>query len=294
MAKPTLYCLMDTETTKKNGMVFDFAFTLLDKRGKIYESMSFVLTDVLMLEEPFYQKKIGQYWKLVYKQKAKPLTVKAVRRVFNRMLAKYLQQGYKIIICAYQAAFDISHMGQTSRQMCGLPFLTPETKGVKFFDLWHGWVVGCPVDYGNFAPWTRPNPGAWDEKKKRPVPANLSTTAENVYRYITGIHNFEEKHIAHSDVGIEIVILLDILQRKKKMHVVSNPADFKSHPWKLAQERCKVALDKRRAELGIKESPAIPTLTDEVPDLSDKKQGMQLEMVYFPEPETTEASTDAS
>lgn len=251
MARRTLYCLMDTETTKKNGMVFDMAYEIFDKHGQTFEYGSFLIKDVLAIEEPWYKEKIAEYWTLAYKQKVKPMSMSAVRRVFNNALKRHVGEGSKVVICAYNAAFDVTHMGMTSKQLTGKPFLTPETKHVQFLDLWHAWVMGCPVDYGVTAPMS---------------PAgNIRTSAETVYQYISGIPDFEEKHMAFSDIMIEKVILMDILKRKKAMPIVDDPKKFVAMPWKIAQQRCRVAIEARKAR-----QKSMLEIIETVPDLSQK------------------------
>lgn len=252
MPRKVLYLLIDTETTKKNGLVFDAAFELFDKKGNTFETGSFIFKDILAVEEPFYREKIAQYWGLVYKQKAKPVYFRTFRRVFNNMLERYLNKGYKIVICAYNAAFDISHLALNCKHMLdGATFLNENTKGVYFMDLWHAWVMGCPVDYGYFAPMSDKG--------------NIRTSAEVVYRYISECHDFEEKHIAHSDILIEKVILMDIIRRKKKMPVVNTPAKFQAMPWKIAQERCHIPIAERKARQAL-----MKPILETVPDLSTK------------------------
>ena len=47
---------------------------------------------------------------------------------------------------------------------------------------------------------------------------NISTKAEIVYRYLTGILNFQEEHTGLSDCKIEYYILLQAMRTKKKLH----------------------------------------------------------------------------
>jgi len=264
MAKQTLYLMLDTETTMKNGLVFDAAFELFDRSGNTYEYGSYLFSDVLAIEEPFYKDKIAQYWALAFKGKVRPIRFRTFRKIFNDLLMRYLP-SYKIVICAYNAKFDIDHIGKNCKHLLdGAQFLNEKTKNVMFLDLWHAWVQGCPVDYGYFAPFSDKG--------------NLRTNAENVYRYISEHHNFEEKHIAHSDIVIEKVILMDILRRKKKLPLVSNPKDFVAMPWKLAQERCKVPIADRK-----KKQALMAPVLESIPDLTTRKGHMTDEpTIVFP------------
>lgn len=242
---------MDTETTKNNGLVFDFAYELMDRHGQTYDYGSFLIKDVLAIEEPFFKEKISQYWTMVYKHHIKPLHMKTIRRVFNNMLARHIGNGSKIVICAYNAAFDITHLGQTCRQLTNQTFLKRENIHVQFLDLWHAWCMGCPVDYGYSAPMT---------------PAgNIRTKAEDVYRYEAGIQDFEEKHIAYSDIIIEKVILASILRRKKKLPIVDDPKKFVSMPWRIAAQRCRLPLEARKAR-----QQSAAELVETLPDITIK------------------------
>jgi hypothetical protein len=266
MSQRVLFLLVDTETTKKNGLVFDAAFELFDRKGNTFETGSYIFKDVLAIEEPFYKEKIAQYWSLTYKQKVKPVMFRTFRRIFNAMIARYLKRNYKIILCAYNAAFDTTHLAQNARDLLdNSTFLTSDSRGVYFLDLWYAWVQGCPIDYGYFAPFSDKG--------------NIRTNAENVYRYISETHDFEEKHIAHSDILIEKVILMDILRRKKKLPLVDNPTKFQAMPWKLAQERCKVPIAERKARQAL-----MAPILKSVPDLTEKSGHMtDKPTILFPE-----------
>ncbi len=246
MARKNLYCIVDSETTKKNGLVFDMAYMFVDKAGKIYTKNSFLFKDVLAVEEAWYKEKVSQYWTLTYKRMIKPVTFKVGRKVFNSDVAYFRKEGYKVIFCAYNAPFDIRALGTTSEALTKEKFLTRENIPLHLFDLWHGWISNCPIDYGYVAPWTHEKPGTINPKTGRPFPWNIATNAESVYKYIADLNHFEEKHIAHSDILIEYIILMDILNRKKKMHVVTHPNQMVSMPWKLAQERCREAIEIRK------------------------------------------------
>lgn len=281
MAKRTLYCIIDTETTMKNGLVFDFAFSLVDRHGFILEQGSFLFTDVLSIEEPFYKDKIAEYWKLVYKHKLYPTKIKVARRIFNDMLSGYLPNS-KIVLCAYNATFDITHLSKTCRNLNdGMSWLTYETRKLMFMDLWHAWVQGCPVDYGWTAPFVHGDKaGTTNPKTGKPFSWNIKTSAETVYRYIVDNHSFEEKHIAYADLIIERIILLDILRRKKKLPIVSDPSNFVAMPWKIAQQRCRIPIESRKdKQLSLRE------LISEVPSLTVKNGNFTEDKptIFFPE-----------
>lgn len=241
--KKKLYALVDTETTARNRLVFDFAYDIFDRSGATYERGSFLFKDVLAVEEPFFKEKIANYWIMVSKGLIKPVSFRVARRHFNSVLSKYISQNYEIVLCAYNAAFDVGVLGNTTKAMLGInpdtdtpyKFLTNK---VKLFDVMHGWAATCPKEYGKFAPFNTAKPG------RKPT-GNISTTAENVYRYESDNPNFVERHVAFEDTKIEKDIMLRILSRKRKMHVVDTPSEFVGSPWKLVQERCAKYISER-------------------------------------------------
>jgi hypothetical protein len=275
--RKTLYLLMDTETTKNNGLVFDFSYELFDRHGLRYEYGSFLFTDILAIEEPYFKEKIANYWQHVFRKNIVPLPMHTVRFIFNRMIKKYTRRNYKIIICAYNAAFDVSHLGSTSINVNKEKFLIEMNENLYFYDLWEGWCEGCPIDYGYTAPWTHENPGTINPKTGKPFPWNVKTSAESVYQYISGKPDFIEKHVAFEDIVIEKVILFDILKRKKKLHIVQSPKDFVSMPWKIVQERCKKPIEERIAkELAYRETMA------SLPDLKPRLDEQNKPSIIFP------------
>jgi hypothetical protein len=173
--------------------------------------------------------------------------------------------------------FDVGVLGKTTAALLGIDPKTGNpykflTVKVKLFDVMHGWAATCPKDYGRTAPFNTPKPG------RKPT-GNVSTTAENVYRYEAQDPTFTERHVAFEDVKIEKQILLKILNRKKKMHIVTNPADFVGSPWKLVQERCSKYI-RERDDYPLKATMPMESITDHVPDYTISKahkQKMDLE-----------------
>jgi hypothetical protein len=261
--KKKLFVLLDTETTARNGLVFDFAYDVFDKSGYSFASKSLLFKDVMAIEEPFYKEKIANYWKLVEKGLIKPVSFRAARRHFNFMLQYFDGLGFDLIVAAYNASFDVGVLGNTTRALIGpdAKFLTLK---VKLFDVMHGWAATCPKTYGKFAPFNQPKPG------KKPT-GNISTTAENVYRYESGNTNFSERHVAFEDVKIEKEILLKILKRKQKMHIVDNPKNFVGSPWKIVQERCAKYIKEREDHPSKLVQGVLGDIGSQIPDYTITK-----------------------
>ncbi|MGA1066479.1 MAG: hypothetical protein ACO3U3_11575 [Alphaproteobacteria bacterium] len=209
------YVVMDTETSFRNGLVFDFGWTTIDKRGNVLGTGDLNFLDVITKEKPYYINKIAGYAKRQRHGVHKVTTFAAGRRLFNAHLSWLERQGYRIILCAYNAGFDCRVLGSTSKAMgCG-KFLM---HSVDLLDIWGNWANSAPKTYD--APLTASG-------------KFLSTTAQNVYRFEMQMPDFIEAHTAADDTRIEAQILMKILRRKKRLHIVQNPRDFQSRIWEL-------------------------------------------------------------
>lgn len=231
MSKPTLFLVIDTETTKRNGLVFDAAWRMKDRKGTVYSSGSILFKDVLRIDDPFYKEKIADYWTLVFKGKIKPLTFGAGREVLLREIKKFKKEGYRVIFCAYNAVFDSTALSNTSQRMLDSKFFDAES-AIEIMCLWHAFVSVVPMAYFQTC--------EISEK------GNPRTNAENVYRYIIKNEQFVEKHIAHSDVLIEEVILSHVLKQKKKLPIYKSPKDIPGNIWKLAAIRGEKVVNERK------------------------------------------------
>jgi hypothetical protein len=209
------YVVMDTETSFRNGLVFDFGWTTITKRGDVIGSGDLNFLDVITKEKPYYVNKIAGYAKRQRHGVHKVTTFAAGRRLFNAHLSWLKAQNYRIILCAYNASFDCRVLGSTSQTMTGKPFLRHK---VDLLDIWGNWATSAPKAYD--APLTASG-------------RFKSTTAQNVYRFEMQMPDFIEAHTAYDDTRIEAQILMKILKRKKKLHIVKSPRDFQSHIWEM-------------------------------------------------------------
>lgn len=216
----TVFVVIDTETTKRNGLVFDFGWNSFDRYGNKYGHGSYIAKDVLALDNPFYKAKIARYWDMAYNREIVPMTFSDIRKTFNDHLKGLIDAKHKPIVCAYNAAFDTRQLALTSYQLLEKRFLEHP---VRLLDIWDAWATHCPKRY----------------TAEISEAGNVRTTAESVFRYETNQPAFEEAHIAFPDTEIEKIILEKVLRRKKKLPIVKSPREFFAHPWKKVQERLK-------------------------------------------------------
>jgi hypothetical protein len=207
------YVVMDTETSFRNGLVFDFGWTTIDKRGNVLGSADLNFLDVICKEKPYYIHKIAGYARRQRKAIHKVTTFAVGQRLFNLHIQHLKAAGYRVILCAYNASFDCRVLGGTSRAFgCG-KFLR---HSVELLDIWGNWATSAPKCY------------------TAPATASgkfLSTTAQNVYRFESQQPDFIEAHTAYEDTTIEAEILLKILKRKKRLKVVKTPREFDAQIW---------------------------------------------------------------
>jgi len=207
------YVVMDTETSFRNGLVFDFGWTTMDKRGNVLGSADLNFLDVICKEKPYYINKIAGYARRQRKAVHKVTTFAVGQRLFNLHIQHLKTAGYRVILCAYNAGFDCRVLAGTSRAFgCG-KFLR---HSVELLDIWGNWATSAPKCY------------------TAPATASgkfLSTTAQNVYRFESQQPNFIEAHTAYEDTTIEAEILQKILKRKKRLKIVKDPRHFDAQIW---------------------------------------------------------------
>src|SRR6056300_2030768 len=95
------YVVMDTETSFRNGLVFDFGWTTITKRGEVLGTGDLNFLDVITKEKPYYINKIAGYAKRQRHGIHRVTTFAAGRRLFNAHLSWLARQASPISICAY-------------------------------------------------------------------------------------------------------------------------------------------------------------------------------------------------
>jgi hypothetical protein len=212
--KPNAFVVMDTETSGFSKLVFDFGWTTIDKHGNVLGKADMVFFDVAVTERPYFINKVKGYGKRMDKGVHRTTSFATGRRLFNMHIAHLQARGYRVILCAYNAAFDVRALGITTKRMkVANKFLR---HSVELLDIWGNWAISAPKAYT--APKTKSG-------------KFMSTSAENVYRFESQQPDFVEAHTAYEDTKIEAEILLKILKRKKRIKIVKSPRDFDHHIW---------------------------------------------------------------
>ena len=225
MAKKIIYIVTDVETCTPSdygrfaGLVFDVAWKAIDKQGKVYGQASYACTDVLSLERPYFWEKVGQYFEHCYEKKIEPVSFAVIRNAYNKLVQDLVDQGFRVIFCAYNAPFDCGALQYTSMKLLGVKFLLLP---IEIVDIWHAWSLSCPMNY--MAPTTASG-------------KYLSTSAQSVWAFESKDKEFIEAHIAYSDVEIETEILLKVLRRRKQIRIVNRVKELAGSVYRVANKR---------------------------------------------------------
>lgn len=217
----TLFVVLDIETTKYKRLAFDVAWTITDRQGAEYGSGSYLIGEVLKIDQPFYKSKWTQYLLDLEAGKIAYATISEVIDTLNQQISDLKSKGHRVIICAYNARFDLTWLPYTY-------LYVTNDRTDKFdqwndlLDIWAFWGESVPLTYN---------------AHKTESGKFLSTSAESAFRYEYQQPDFVEMHIGWHDVAIEKDILLKTLKRKKKMPVVQCKEQFAGNVWKKINNR---------------------------------------------------------
>ena len=215
--------MLDTETAntieEEDGKVnmryvlpYDIGFAIIDTYGRIYETHSFVNSDIFLKEKElmksaYYKAKIPQYWREIWEGKRKVADTYTIRKF---ILDKIKEYNIKFV-CAHNARFDHTAMNNIVRWTTKSKYRYFFPSNVEFWDTLRmaNQVVAKTPTYIKFC-----ETHGYMTKHKTPRP---QVTAEILYRYITGNIDFKEEHTGLEDVLIEVEILKYCRRKKKKM-----------------------------------------------------------------------------
>lgn len=212
--------VLDTETapinrdfegvSPDNMWVYDCGWAIVDKRGNVYRTRSFVNADIFLNEKvamtsSYYAEKIPQYWKDI-KDGKRILT--SFFKIRQTLLADMREFGVTEVYC-HNCRFDYGTLNTTERWLTKskMRFFFP--KSVTMCDTlkMSRDVLGKMPTYKKFC-----EENSYTTKNGKP-----RFTAEIIYRFISGENDFIEEHTALADVMIEKEILAYCFRQHKKM-----------------------------------------------------------------------------
>ena len=202
----------DDKLDLSQSLVYDIGWAICDKRGNVYKTRSFVLYETFVgmkdvMTSAYYAEKIPNYWNEIQSGQRKLVSIWTAWKAFKDDLKEY---GITNVF-AHNAGFDVRALNNTIRYISDSKFRFFFPRSVEIWDTlkMSRQVIGKQKTYIRFC-----NENGYMTKHKTP---QCRLTAEILYRYISGIENFDESHTGLEDVLIETVIFAHCLRQHKKM-----------------------------------------------------------------------------
>lgn len=205
------YLILDTETANSldDPLMYDVGGAIVDKRGTVYETFSFIVREIFYKKELFntayYAEKRPIYENDILSGNRNPVSIYFARQYIRNLCAKYSVKA----ICAHNARFDYRSTSTTIRYV--------STSRCRFF-LPYGIPIWDTLKMAQDTICKQPTYIRWCERngylQKNGKPR---ATAEILYRYIILDTSFIESHTGLEDVLIEKEIFCRCMAQHKKM-----------------------------------------------------------------------------
>ena len=199
------------ETVLPNNMfVYDVGWAVVDKRGKVYDTKSFVNADIFLAEKElmksaYYVNKLPKYWEEIKSGERVLTSFYNIRKALLETIAKY---GITEIY-AHNMRFDYDTLQNTQSLLTKSKYRYFFPKDVIICDtlkMARDVILKMPT-YRKFC----------EENELLTKNGRLSASAENLYKFITKDTTFVESHTGLEDVLIEKEILAYCFKQHKKM-----------------------------------------------------------------------------
>lgn len=210
--RKSYYIVFDTETA--NGLddpiVYDLGGAVVDKKGKVYETFSLIINEVFygmvdLMESAYYAKKIPMYKEQIENKERKVVSLFEARKIFHALCKKY---NVKACI-AHNARFDYRATAKTQRYLTKSRYRFFLPYGIELWDTMR-MAEDTICKQVHYKEWCYLN--GYLTKNGR-----VRKTAEILYRYISGEHDFKESHTGLEDVMIEKEIFAHCIRQHKPM-----------------------------------------------------------------------------
>lgn len=204
--------MFDTETTNDidDPICYDFGFSVIDEKGKVYEQGSYVVADVFLDESlmlsAYFADKIPQYWEDIKSGKRLLRRWHTIKNIVWDVMAQY---GITCVV-AHNARFDYHSTATTQRYLTCSKWRYFFPYGTQFLDTLKMARSVFSKDE-TFVAFCEKNDYLTTYKKPR-------YTAEILYRFLTNNIEFEESHTGLEDVEIETEIFLECLRRDPEIN----------------------------------------------------------------------------
>lgn len=202
--------IIDTETA--NGleapMPYDIGYIIFNDEGEILVERSFVIAEIFLDRElmasAYYAEKVPQYWNDIELGKRQLVRLCTARRIICKDIKTY---GVKWV-GAYNMGFDRRAVKNDIRFITASALRWFFPYNMEYFCIWN---MACTSilqtsEYINFC----------ETNGLISAKGNPLTSAEAVYKYLTGDADFEESHTGLEDVRIEYEIFQAVIKSGKE------------------------------------------------------------------------------
>lgn len=198
------------EVLPSNMWTYDIGWAIVDKRGKVYKTRSFVNADIFLAEKElmnsaYYADKIPMYWEQIKSGERVLTSWYVIKKTLRKDMAEY---GVKEVY-AHNMRFDYGTLNNTERWLTKSKYRYFFPYGTEICDTLKmaRQVIGTMPTYRKFC----------EENGYLTKNGQLRFTAEILYRFISKDNTFVENHTGLEDVLIEKEILAYCFKQHKKM-----------------------------------------------------------------------------
>lgn len=212
--------VLDTETcpvdkkfqgvAPENMWAYDIGWAVVDKRGNVYRTRSFVNADIFLdekdlMESAYYAEKIPMYWEDIKAGKRVLTSFYNIRKALLEDIAEFEVTQ----IFAHNMRFDYGNLNNTERWLTKSKYRYFFPYGMEICDtlkMARDVIAPMPT-YKKFC-----SENGYVTSNGKP-----QLKAEIIYRFLTKDTNFIESHTGLEDVMIEKEILAYCYKQHKKM-----------------------------------------------------------------------------
>ena len=199
-----------TDVLPTNMWTYDCGWAVVDKRGNVYRTRSFVNADIFLdekdlMKSAYYAEKIPRYWEDIKAGRRTLTSFYNIRKTLMEDIAEFNVTE----IFAHNMRFDYGTLNTTQRWLTKSKYRYFFSKDLVICDtlkMARDVIAKMPT-YRRFC----------EENGYMTKNHQVKLTAEVIFRFITKNNNFVESHTGLEDVLIEKEILAYCYKQHKKM-----------------------------------------------------------------------------
>ena len=212
--------MLDTETANtiqdgdkldmSNALPYDFGWAVIDSKGNVYETHSFVNRDIFcyerdLMQSAYYADKIPRYVEDIKNGSRVMADLYDIRQAFCDCVKRYNCS----FVCAHNMRFDLNACNNAQRWDTKSKYRYFFPYGLEVWDTLKmaRQVIGKMPTYRDYC----------EKNNYKTKNGQLRFTAEILYRFISGEEEFDESHTGLEDVLIEVEILKYCVRQHKEM-----------------------------------------------------------------------------